>query len=156
MTEVFNSDVSASRDGPHPIDRHVGLRIRMRRKEMSFSQEKLAEALGLTFQQVQKYERGANRVSASKLWEVAQALKTSVSYFYEGLAEVPGEAPLGISAPSAQEFLLTNEGMELAATFPKITRPRLRRKVLELVRAMIESDIEESKSWAVGAQSEIA
>ena len=142
--------------GPHPIDLHVGLRLRLRRKELRISQEKLAEALGLTFQQVQKYERGANRVSASKLWEVAQALKTSVSYFYEGLAEVPGETPLGISAPSAQEFLLTNEGMELAATFPKITRPRLRRKVLELVRAMIESDIEESKSWAVGAQSEIA
>jgi transcriptional regulator with XRE-family HTH domain len=156
MTEVFNNDASASRDGPHPIDRHVGLRIRMRRKEMSFSQEKLAEALGLTFQQVQKYERGANRVSASKLWEVAQALKTSVSYFYEGLAEVPGETPLGLAAPSAQEFLLTNEGMELAATFPKIGRPRLRRKVLELVRAMVDVEVEEAKSWATETENELA
>src|SRR6266545_1294152 len=72
--------------GPHPVDRHVGLRIRMRRKELGISQEKLADALGLTFQQVQKYERAANRVSASKLWEVARALNTSISYFYEGLS----------------------------------------------------------------------
>jgi transcriptional regulator with XRE-family HTH domain len=148
MSEAYSVDASASRDGPHPIDRHVGLRIRMRRKEMSFSQEKLAEALGLTFQQVQKYERGANRVSASKLWEVAQALKTSVSYFYEGLAEAPGETPLGLATPSAQDFLLTNEGMELAATFPKIVRPRLRRKVLELVRAMVEGDNDDAKTWS--------
>ena len=147
MTDVFHTD-AGTRDGPHPIDRHVGLRIRMRRKEMSFSQEKLAEALGLTFQQVQKYERGANRVSASKLWEVAQALKTSVSYFYEGLAENPGDAPQGLAAPSAQEFLLTNEGMELAGSFPKIARPRVRRKILELVRAMVEVEAEGAKAWS--------
>jgi transcriptional regulator with XRE-family HTH domain len=154
MTDVFRTDSSVLRDGPHPIDRHVGLRIRMRRKEMSFSQEKLAEALGLTFQQVQKYERGANRVSASKLWEVAQALKTSVSYFYEGLAENPGEAHLGLAAPSAQDFLLTNEGLELAATFPKIARPRVRRKILELVRAMIEVEMEEATACTASAQTE--
>src|SRR5687768_17538019 len=65
-------------DGPHPVDRHVGLRIRMRRKELGISQEKLADALGLTFQQVQKYERAANRVSASKLFEIARALNASV------------------------------------------------------------------------------
>jgi transcriptional regulator with XRE-family HTH domain len=76
--------------GPNPIDRHVGLRIRMRRKELGISQEKLAESIGLTFQQVQKYERAANRVSASKLWEMARALNTSVAYFYEGLGEAPG------------------------------------------------------------------
>ena len=74
-------------DGPHPVDRHVGLRIRIRRKEVGVSQERLAEALGITFQQVQKYERGANRVSASKLWEIARALNTGVGYFYEGLVE---------------------------------------------------------------------
>src|SRR3569833_3990171 len=79
--------------GPNPIDRHVGLRIRMRRKELGISQEKLAESIGLTFQQVQKYERAANRVSASKLWEMSRALTTSISYFYEGLGaggEIPG------------------------------------------------------------------
>jgi transcriptional regulator with XRE-family HTH domain len=70
--------------GPNPVDRHVGLRIRMRRKELGMSQERLADAIGLTFQQVQKYERAANRVSASKLWEMSRALSTSISYFFEG------------------------------------------------------------------------
>ena len=123
--------------GPNPVDRHVGLRIRMRRKELGVSQEKLAESIGLTFQQVQKYERAANRVSASKLWEMARALDTSVAYFYEGLAE--GSAARGANGPSretVQDFLLTPEGMELAQTFPRISQPRVRRKILELVRIM--------------------
>src|SRR3954452_5745259 len=86
--EVVEGLATADRaDGPHPVDRHVGLRIRMRRKEMGVSQERLAEALGITFQQVQKYERGANRVSASKLWDIAGALRTPVSYFYDGLGD---------------------------------------------------------------------
>uniref|UniRef100_UPI003983C95A helix-turn-helix domain-containing protein n=1 Tax=Phenylobacterium sp. TaxID=1871053 RepID=UPI003983C95A len=116
---------------------HVGLRVRMRRKEMGVSQEKLAEALGITFQQVQKYERGANRVSASKLWEIARALGTPVAYFYEGLSE-----GTDITAPtsSAQDFLLTSEGLELASSFPRIARPQLRRRVLELVRSLVEAE----------------
>jgi transcriptional regulator with XRE-family HTH domain len=122
--------------GPNPVDRHVGLRIRMRRKEMGISQERLAEAIGLTFQQVQKYERAANRVSASKLWEMAQALSTHIGYFYEGLGD-PTEAPgANIPRDTLQEFLLTPEGIELATVFPKIAKGRVRRKVLDLVRAM--------------------
>ena len=74
-----------------PIDRHVGARIRMRRKILGVSQEKLADSLGLTFQQVQKYEKGANRVSASKLYEIAAALQTQVAYFFEGLADPSAE-----------------------------------------------------------------
>src|SRR5437868_11330723 len=101
---------------PNPIDRHVGLRIRMRRKELGLSQEKLAESIGLTFQQVQKYERAANRVSASKLWEMARALDTTVGYFYEGLpADARMARPLG---PKLEDFLLTSEGVELARHFP--------------------------------------
>jgi transcriptional regulator with XRE-family HTH domain len=126
--------------GPHPVDRHVGLRIRMRRKELGVSQERLAEALGLTFQQVQKYERAANRVSASKLWEIARALNASVAYFYEGL--VSGE-DLDISPSpnlNAHAFLLTPEGVELATLFPKLPRARVRRKVVELVRALADMD----------------
>src|ERR1700754_1555326 len=97
--------------GPHPVDRHVGLRIRMRRKELGISQERLAESLGLTFQQVQKYERAANRVSASKLFEIARALSTSVSYFYEGLSATDDLSGMGV-APNldAQAFLMTPEG----------------------------------------------
>jgi len=125
--------------GPHPVDRHVGLRIRMRRKELGVSQEKLAEALGLTFQQVQKYERAANRVSGSKLWEIARALQTSVAYFYEGLDASESVLPSTVNN-NAHEFLLTAEGLELASIFPKLGRARVRRKVVELVRALAEMD----------------
>jgi transcriptional regulator with XRE-family HTH domain len=110
----------------------------MRRRELGISQERLAESIGLTFQQVQKYERAANRVSASKLWEIARALNTSVSFFYEGL-DRPEEST-GFSLPREQvhDFLATPEGIELANTFPNIPRGRVRRKVLDLVRAMAE------------------
>jgi len=121
--------------GPNPVDRHVGLRIRMRRKELGWSQERLADAIGLTFQQVQKYERAANRVSASKLWEMSRALSTSISYFFEGFdgPEAPAsESDLG----TLQDFLLTPEGIELASSFLRISRGRVRRRVLDLVRAM--------------------
>jgi transcriptional regulator with XRE-family HTH domain len=122
--------------GPNPIDRHVGLRIRMRRKELGISQERLAESIGLTFQQVQKYERAANRVSASKLWEMSRALSTSISYFYEGLGDAIEAPGFNIPRETMQDFLLTPEGIELASLFPKITKSRVRRKVLDLVRAM--------------------
>ena len=122
--------------GPNPIDRHVGLRIRMRRKELGISQERLAESIGLTFQQVQKYERAANRVSASKLWEVSRALSTSISYFYEGLGDAIEAPGSNVPRESMQDFLLTPEGIELAQVFPKIGKSRVRRKILDLVRAM--------------------
>lgn len=141
-TDAADSRENVGMHGPHPVDRHVGLRIRMRRKELNISQERLAEALGLTFQQVQKYERAANRVSASKLFEIARALNASVAYFYEGLAA--GDEIEAPSAPNleAHAFLLTSEGAELATLFPKLGRSRVRRKVLELVRAIVSSDVE--------------
>jgi transcriptional regulator with XRE-family HTH domain len=123
---------------PNPIDRHVGLRIRMRRKELGISQERLAESIGLTFQQVQKYERAANRVSASKLWEMSRALNTSISYFYEGLSDTPEPAGSNLPRETVQDFLMTPEGLELASSFPKIPQGRLRRKILDLVRVMSE------------------
>jgi transcriptional regulator with XRE-family HTH domain len=119
---------------PNPVDCHVGRRIRTRRRDLGLSQERLGEAIDLTFQQVQKYERGANRVSASKLWEIARALNTSVSYFYEGLEG--GAVPVGHAADPVQDFLLTPEGQELAASFPRIRVATLRRSVLQLVRAL--------------------
>ncbi len=123
---------------PTVVDRHVGLRIRMRRRELGMSQERLAEAIGLTFQQVQKYERASNRVSASKLWEIAKVLRTNVAYFYDGLE---GEGGLEPAMSATHAFLLTNEGMELAAAFPTIPG-RLRRKVLELVRMLADPTAE--------------
>ena len=114
----------------------------MRRKLLGVSQEQLADSLGLTFQQVQKYERGANRVSASKLYEIAKTLQVPVSFFFDGLADpMDGSdgAEVGLQAERiVQEFLTTPEGLDLAEVFPKIGRGRVRRQVLDLVRAMAE------------------
>jgi transcriptional regulator with XRE-family HTH domain len=127
---------------PNPVDLHVGGRVRMRRKLLGVSQEQLADSLGLTFQQVQKYERGANRVSASKLYEIAKTLQVPVSFFFDGLAD-PMDGSDGDEVGQqaeriVQEFLTTPEGLELAEVFPKIGRGRVRRQVLDLVRAMAE------------------
>ena len=118
----------------NPIDAQVGNRVRLRRMLIGMSQERLGELLGLTFQQVQKYERAANRVSASKLWEVARALNTPITYFYEGLsADGEGWRKAG---HNLEDFLLSPEGMELARYFPQIQQPGIRRQILELVRTM--------------------
>jgi transcriptional regulator with XRE-family HTH domain len=133
---------------PNPVDLHVGARIRLRRRMQGVSQEKLADALGLTFQQVQKYERGANRVSASKLYEIAAALRAPVSYFFDGLADPAGEA--GEEAQPGHEhtvhnFLMTAEGLELARLFPAISRGHVRRRLLDLTRALTaEDELEET------------
>ena len=127
---------------PNPVDVHVGGRIRMRRRVMGLSQEALADALELTFQQVQKYERGANRVSASKLFAAAHVLQVPVSYFFEGLP-LPGQArDRNASAEEVESeirtFLATTEGLELARRFPHIPNGRLRKQVLALVRALTD------------------
>jgi transcriptional regulator with XRE-family HTH domain len=132
---------------PNPVDLHVGARIRLRRRMQGVSQEKLADALGLTFQQVQKYERGANRVSASKLYEIATALQAPVSYFFDGLAD-PSTDEGGVARPSDEQtvhaFLMTAEGLELAKLFPGLPRGRIRRRFLDLMRALAGvDDIEE-------------
>ena len=128
---------------PNPVDLHVGARIRLRRRMQGVSQEKLADALGLTFQQVQKYERGANRVSASKLYEIATALHAPVSYFFDGLAD-PSAEESGGGHPSGEEtvhaFLMTAEGLELARLFPGLPRGRVRRRFLDLMRALAGVD----------------
>ena len=119
----------------------------MRRKILGVSQERLAEDLGLTFQQVQKYERGANRVSASKLYEIARSLQSSVAYFFEGLADptdAEGMAETG-SEQFVHDFLMTPEGLELASLFPKISRGKVRRRILDLVRSMADEETAETE-----------
>jgi transcriptional regulator with XRE-family HTH domain len=140
---------NAEESGPNPIDMHVGARIRMRRKFLGHSQSQLADALGLTFQQVQKYERGTNRVSASKLFEIGRFLEAPVSYFFEGLDY--SEAQTGFDGEGSRErfvhgFLMTPEGIELASIFPKIGNARLRRKLLEIVRELAGVDEEEAQA----------
>jgi transcriptional regulator with XRE-family HTH domain len=133
--------VAIEHNGPNPIDLHVGSRVRLRRKVLGVSQESLAADLGLTFQQIQKYERGTNRVSASKLYEIARSLQTTTSYFFEGFADPnSGEAktPEYIEEKAAVDFLMTPEGLEMAALFPKIAKGKVRRRILDLVRAVSE------------------
>jgi transcriptional regulator with XRE-family HTH domain len=125
---------------PNPIDLHVGSRVRLRRKFLGKSQDALAGHLDLTFQQVQKYERGLNRISASKLFEMARALQVPVSYFFEGYddSEATGSFTPSHSEQAVQDFLATPEGIELAEAFPRIKVPRFRRRIVELVRSLAD------------------
>jgi transcriptional regulator with XRE-family HTH domain len=122
------------------VDAHVGERVRMRRKLLGVSQDQLADSLGLTFQQVQKYERGANRISASKLFRIAEILNIDVAYFFDGLPDpIEGAEPDGAVAhihEVMQVFLQTSEGVELAEIFPRVASGRVRRQILDLVRTM--------------------
>lgn len=133
---------------PLAIDRLIGQRMRMRRIELGMSQEALAEVLGVTFQQVQKYEKGVNRVAASRLFQLAAALDVTVSYFYEG-AVAAGR--FGVEE-GASEFihdaLATPEGVQLMALFGRIRSAKLRRRILDLVRVLTE---EEGEASAAGA-----
>src|SRR5262249_40245971 len=118
---------------PDPVDKHVGSRIRMRRMMLGISQEKLAEALGLTFQQVQKYEKGINRICASRLHRIGVVLRVPVAFFFE---EVPGQGPINgeDSAPSyVSDFLSTSEGLALTKVFVKLKDVNLRRTIVGLV-----------------------
>jgi transcriptional regulator with XRE-family HTH domain len=134
------SELPGPKRHPNPIDLHVGSRIRMRRKILGVSQERLADDLGLTFQQIQKYERGANRVSASKLYEIAKSLQSSVAYFFEGLTDTGDAGVAEGGEVFVHDFLMTPEGLELASLFPRITKPKVRRRILELVRSMAEEE----------------
>ncbi len=130
---------SVANDGPNPVDVHVGERVRMRRKFLGKSQINLAMAIGLTFQQVQKYERGSNRISASKLYEISKFLKTPIGYFFEGYEAQQTEG-LSESEKAAHGFLVTDEGIELAESFPRVKGPKTRRRLLELVRTIGDDD----------------
>ncbi len=127
---------------PSRVDVHVGGRIRMRRRVSGLGQEDLAQALGLTLQQIQAYERGSDRVSASNLFNVAAVLQVPVGYFFEGLPE-PGDADGGDAGSAESEeavriFLNTPGALELARRFPLIRKKRSREQVLDLVRALTD------------------
>ncbi len=128
---------------PNPVDVYVGARVKLRRTLMGMSQERLGEALGLTFQQVQKYERGANRVSASKLHRIAEVLDVPISYFFDGYTG-DGEVPAtGLAEPSAPAFeheqLSRKESIDLLKAYYEIEDPKLRRKVIDLIRTLAET-----------------
>jgi transcriptional regulator with XRE-family HTH domain len=124
---------------PNPIDRHVGSRVRMRRMMVSMSQEKLGDRLGITFQQVQKYEKGTNRIGASRLHQISSILGVPVAFFYEGAPNpdgVPGSPEAG-NPPYVSDFLATSEGLALTKAFMKVSDPKLRRRIVDLVEAIV-------------------
>lgn len=128
---------------PSPTDRHVGRRVRMRRKMLAMSQTKVADALGLTFQQVQKYEKGTNRISASRLQQIARALQVSISFFFEDPLKPSGSSTDERRSPSsdyASQFLTTTEGLALTKAFMRIKEPAVRRSIVRLVETIAGED----------------
>lgn len=143
--------VKYSSDNPNPIDKYVGSRIRLRRTLLGYSQEKLADALGITFQQVQKYENATNRVGASRLYDIAQVLGVPVSYFYDGLnvetdaasvsLEMVAETQsLGLDVSKVME---SKETLKLIRYYYSISNDALRQRAYELIKAMSQEDFED-------------
>jgi transcriptional regulator with XRE-family HTH domain len=130
---------------PNPIDTHVGSRVRLRRNMLGMSQEKLGESLGITFQQIQKYEKGTNRVGASRLQAISTILNVPVSFFFEDAPGVP-TATGGMSEPNSTsfvvDFLNSAEGLQLNRAFAKISDAKVRRKLVDLVRTLAEGSDE--------------
>lgn len=130
--------------GPNPIDVHVGARVRLRRTLLGMSQEKLGEAIGLTFQQVQKYERGFNRISASRLFKLSQVLDVPVSFFLDDMDEAtanadPADTPETTSASSEKDPMAKRETLELVRAYYRIADPGVRKRVFELTKTLGKS-----------------
>ncbi|MEJ1159649.1 helix-turn-helix domain-containing protein [Prosthecomicrobium sp. N25] len=137
----------ASKKSPNPIDIHVGSRVRLRRMMLGMSQEKLGEHLGITFQQIQKYEKGTNRIGASRLQAIARVLNVPVAFFFE---DAPGMTPVagnqGFEESNAAsyvvDFLSSSEGLSLNKAFVRIRDAKVRRKIVDLVRSIAGEDEE--------------
>ncbi len=133
-----------STKAPDPIDKYVGSRVRMRRIMLGMSQERLGDSLGLTFQQVQKYEKGTNRIGASRLQQISDVLQVPVQFLFEGAPTTAGQAGGGFNeAPSpayVSDFLATSEGLALTRAFTRITDSKLRRSIVDLVEQIAERE----------------
>ena len=143
------ADTKDNKRAPHPMDIHVGSRVRLRRMMQGLSQDKLGEELGLTFQQVQKYEKGVNRIGASRLYDIARVLEVPVQFFYDDFGDGP-ETMIGFAEtnPKTEEradfmqLLSTPEGMQLCRAYAAIKDYQVRRRVLDLVKALGEEAAE--------------
>jgi transcriptional regulator with XRE-family HTH domain len=152
-TKELKSEAAPRRSGrgrtpsgkPNPIDVHVGARVRLRRTLLGMSQEKLGEAIGLTFQQVQKYERGANRIGASRLFDLSRVLDVPVSFFFDDMSDdISLQSPrmmiAGLAEESAATFeadpMTKRETLELVRAYYRITDPQVRKRVFELAKAL--------------------
>jgi transcriptional regulator with XRE-family HTH domain len=130
---------------PNPVDAHVGGRVRLRRMLLGMSQERLGDSMGLTFQQVQKYEKGVNRIGASRLFQISKILDVPVQFFFEEAPHVGDARPArGMAEADSESFILeflnTREGLELNRAFVKIRDPKVRKSVVDLARALSASD----------------
>jgi transcriptional regulator with XRE-family HTH domain len=131
------------KDGVQPTDKHVGGRVRMRRTMLGMSQTNLGDALDLTFQQVQKYEKGTNRIGASRLQHISQILQVPVEFFFQGGPQFRGHHDPQTSAPSPQyvsDYLATKDGLQLTKAFMQIPDPKLRRSIVNLVEQIADSE----------------
>jgi transcriptional regulator with XRE-family HTH domain len=130
----------------NPIDVHVGSRVRLRRMLLGMSQEKLGERMGLTFQQIQKYEKGSNRIGASRLYQISQILEVPVQFFFDDAPIPAGRSDdfSGFSEPKMEnflyEFISTRDGLELIRAFVRIQDPKVRKRVVDLVRTLSDED----------------
>lgn len=131
---------------PHPVDIHVGRRLRLKRTFLGLSQDTVGKKIGVTFQQIQKYERGINRMGASRLYDFAKALGVQVSYFFEGFGDYVNDDAdaVGMAEPNAQSFEHDNmnnrETLEVMRAYYKIKNPALRKRVVDLIKAMSVED----------------
>jgi transcriptional regulator with XRE-family HTH domain len=126
----------------NPVDAHVGHRVRLRRMLIGMSQERLGELLGLTFQQVQKYEKGINRIGAGRLFEVSGILGVPINFFYDDVqsATAAGGFAEADEPPPVMEFLSSGEGLQLSLAFMRIKDAKVRRRILDLVRSLADED----------------
>jgi transcriptional regulator with XRE-family HTH domain len=141
-----------TRKAPNPVDQHVGSRVRMRRMMLAMSQQALGAALGLTFQQVQKYEKGSNRIGASRLQQISHILQVPVAFFFEGMASTPttaaapnASAPYGshgsaLSMAQIDDFVSNSDGLRLMGAFMRIDNAALRRRIAMLVQEIAGDD----------------
>ena len=136
------SRLNSDNDAPNPVDTHVGAKVKTRRLMLGLSQEELANSIGLTFQQVQKYEKGTNRISVSRLMDISRALKTPVDYFIEGCSGAWGAKKLsikGVSDARQEAFepdpMVTKDVIELVRSYSKIKTPQLKKQLLEMAKA---------------------
>src|SRR5579863_5768505 len=136
--------IMIAKKAPNPIDKHVGSRVRMRRMMLSMSQEKLGDALGLTFQQVQKYEKGTNRIGASRLQHISDILQVPAAFFFEGAPtshqQQRGRLQEAPSPDYVSDFLATSDGLALCKAFMRIKEPKLRRAIVLLLKQITDTE----------------
>ena len=143
---------------PGSVDHHVGFRVKLRRRRIGMSQERLADQIGVAFQQVQKYEKGTNRIGASRLMKIAEVLGVTPGYFFEQDGDSLGE---GVSNPTMldgartlQDFVSTKEGLTLNRAFSKITDPNIRAQIVTLVKSIADAHVEAPMMTATAEAAE--